>query len=51
MILFWKTLIIAIIVVYFSAASVVAVRGFKDLILMFADLRGDGDAEEAESEA
>jgi hypothetical protein len=43
MILFWKTLIITVIVVYFSAAAVVAVKGFKDMLLMLSDLRGDGE--------
>ena len=47
MILFWKFLMIAIMVLFFPAAAIVAVKGFHDVFSMFADL-AKGSEEDSE---
>lgn len=47
MILFWKGLVILIMVVFFPVAFIVAVKGFRDLVLMLTDLGEDHENEES----
>jgi len=50
MILFWKILIVGIMILFFPVALIVTLKGFRDIVLMLADLGEDNACEDEADE-